>query len=101
MLPPPAPTSIRSMTGTRSGRPLLGQDRRRAPLVVGGAVGVEEADRGGLHALAPGPAREPAHLVLVQRPVDGPAGEHALVHLPAPPARDERLRQLEEEVVQV
>ena len=82
-------------------RMVLLQDRLGARLVVGAGVAVDEQDRAGLDAALLKLRAERRDLLGVERLLDLAVGEHALVHLEAQRALDQRRVLLEEQVVGV
>ena len=93
----------RDRRGERHGqaRGGLAEDLAHARLVGGEARRVQEADGDGLHAFLDEPARDRAHLGLVERRDDTPVHRHPLGHVEAEVARDQRLGIADAEVVEV
>ena len=82
-------------------RQRLGQDRAGPLLVLGVEVRVEEADRDRADAELAQPGGDRPHVPFVERLHDRPVRSHALRHLEAEAALDERRRLAPEEVVHV
>ncbi len=78
-------------------------DRRRRRVFMGGiGVGVQEHDREAPHARrAPAPRSRRSSAVAIERGDDLAVRRHPLHHLAPPPARHQRRRHLDREVVQL
>ena len=79
----------------------LRDDRGRAALMRGIAIGVEEADRDRLRARLAQRARRAAHRLLVERRDDGAVAVDALRHFEPAASRHQRVGEGEEQVVDV
>ena len=80
-------------------RRFLGHQLGQALLVRGVEIGVQQADRQRRHPARDQRADRAARIVFVERIAHRPVSEHALRHLADQPARDERRRLLDLEVV--
>ena len=83
----------------RDVRRFLGRQLSQAPLVRGIEIRVEQADRERRDPARDQRADRAPRIVFVERIAHRAVGEHALRHLPDQPARDERRRLLDLEVV--